>query len=56
MFILPGYIIREKLLDSDMIEIYKGTTVGSKMPVLIKKLKEELQVLQIYLDLSMNGR
>ena len=41
MFSLPGYIIHNKIFDNDMIEVYKGTTVGSKISVLIKRLKEE---------------
>ena len=41
MFALPGYIVHKKILENDMIEVYKGTTIGSKMPVLIKILKEE---------------
>lgn len=41
MFILPGYMIHEKIYDNDIIEFYKGIAVGSKMPVFIKKLKEE---------------
>jgi histidine kinase len=41
MFVLPGYIIHEKIHENDRTKIYRGCITSGKVPVIIKVLKQE---------------
>ena len=41
MFVLPGYIIHEKIHENDRTKIYRGCITSGKVPVIIKVLKQK---------------
>lgn len=41
MFILTGYVIKDKIFQNNKIILYRGCTVEGSMPVIIKVLKEK---------------